>query len=34
MSIIKVGIDLTKNVFALHGLNETFWVDLKRQDRL
>ena len=30
MAIVTVGIDLAKNVFALHGVNETGHVDLKR----
>jgi transposase len=29
MFIVMLGIDLAKNVFALHGLNETGGVDLK-----
>ena len=30
MTIVTVGIDLAKNVFALHGVNETGHVDLRR----
>ena len=30
MAIVYVGIDLAKNVFALHGVNETGNVDLRR----
>jgi transposase len=30
MAIVTVGIDLAKNVFALHGVNETGHVDLRR----
>jgi transposase len=30
MAIVNVGIDLAKNVFALHGVNESGQVDLRR----
>src|SRR5665213_3337350 len=30
MAILNVGIDLAKNVFALHGVNELGQVDLRR----
>ena len=30
MAIVTVGIDLAKNVFALHGVNETGHVQLRR----
>jgi transposase len=30
MAIVNVGIDLAKNVFALHGVNEMGQVDLRR----
>jgi transposase len=30
MAIVTVGIDLAKNVFALHGVNETGHVELRR----
>jgi transposase len=30
MSIVMLGIDIAKNVFALHGLNEAGRVDIKR----
>ena len=30
MAIVTVGIDLAKNVFALHGVNETGHVELQR----
>jgi hypothetical protein len=34
MSIVMLGIDLAKNVFALHGLNENGMTEFKRQGRL
>ena len=30
MAIVNVGIDLAKNVFALHGVNELGQTDLRR----
>ena len=30
MAILYVGIDLAKNVFALHGVDGGGWVDLRR----
>ena len=30
MAIVTVGIDLAKNVFALHGVNETGHVEMRR----
>jgi transposase len=30
MSIVLLGIDLAKNVFALHGVNEAGHVEMKR----
>jgi transposase len=33
MAIIRIGVDLAKNVFALHGVDETGRVQLARMVR-
>jgi hypothetical protein len=30
MAIVTVGVDFAKNVFALHGVNETAQIELRR----